>query len=419
MDGSGNVYVADYSNERIQKFDSSGTYLTQWGSYGTGNGQFNTPSGVAADGSGNIYVADSDNQRIQVFDNTGIFKGTWGSPGTGNGQFNGPNGMSTNATGSKVYVADTYNNRIQAFVGYGVATYTLTYTAAGVNGYISGTTPQTVSLGGSGTLVTAVANSGYHFLSWSDGVTTPSRTDANVTTDINVTASFAVNPVTTYTLTYIAAAHGTISGTTPQNVNSGGSGTPVTAVANFGYHFVSWSDGVTNAARTDANVTTNINVTASFAAGTQYTLTFVAGSANGIINGVTPQIVIRNSNSMPVMAVPNTGYRLVNWTGTSGFRTTTANPLTVSRVTASQTITANFALIKYTIIFSAGLNGSINGSKIQSVAYGGSTSSVMAVPNRGHQFVNWTGSNGFVTTTANPLILNNVTASQSIKANFR
>src|SRR5215212_5633709 len=38
-DGDGNVYVADYANHRIQKFDSSGTYVTQWGSNGTGNGQ--------------------------------------------------------------------------------------------------------------------------------------------------------------------------------------------------------------------------------------------------------------------------------------------------------------------------------------------------------------------------------------------
>ena len=78
-------------------------------------------------------------------------------------------------------------------------------------------------------------DTGYHFVSWSDGVLTAARTDANVTADVNVTANFAIN---TYTLTYTAGAGGTISGTTPQTVNYGADGTIVTAVPDPGYHFV-------------------------------------------------------------------------------------------------------------------------------------------------------------------------------------
>jgi hypothetical protein len=66
-DGSGNVYVADTYNSRIQKFDASGTFLIMWGSFGSGNGQFNIPFGVATDGSGTVYVADYGNDRIQKF----------------------------------------------------------------------------------------------------------------------------------------------------------------------------------------------------------------------------------------------------------------------------------------------------------------------------------------------------------------
>lgn len=43
------------------------TFLAKWGSFGTGNGQFDRPWGVAVDASGNVYVADSHNYRIQVF----------------------------------------------------------------------------------------------------------------------------------------------------------------------------------------------------------------------------------------------------------------------------------------------------------------------------------------------------------------
>ena len=56
VDSSGNVYVA--TSDRIQKFDSSGNFITKWGSLGSGDGQFYHPSGVAIDSSGNVYVAD-------------------------------------------------------------------------------------------------------------------------------------------------------------------------------------------------------------------------------------------------------------------------------------------------------------------------------------------------------------------------
>src|SRR5262249_51188161 len=65
--GSGNVYVADLGNDRIQKFDASGAFLTTWGSSGSGNGQVMPPRFVATDGSGNVYVADTNNDRIQKF----------------------------------------------------------------------------------------------------------------------------------------------------------------------------------------------------------------------------------------------------------------------------------------------------------------------------------------------------------------
>ncbi len=77
-------------------------------------GQFNGPRGVATDGSGNVYVADRGNFRIQKFDANGTFLATWGSSGSGNGQFPGPTAAATDASGN-IYVADQSNNRIQKF----------------------------------------------------------------------------------------------------------------------------------------------------------------------------------------------------------------------------------------------------------------------------------------------------------------
>ena len=77
------------------------------------------------------------------------------------------------------------------------STYTLTYTA-GANGSITGDSPQTITSGENGTTVTAVANPGYHFVDWSDGVLTASRTDTNVLANVSVTANFAINTTVTY-----------------------------------------------------------------------------------------------------------------------------------------------------------------------------------------------------------------------------
>jgi DNA-binding beta-propeller fold protein YncE len=67
IDTSGNIFVVDEGNNRIQKFDSNGNFITKWGTEGTGNGQFDEPTGIAIDSSGNVYVVDRGNSRIQVF----------------------------------------------------------------------------------------------------------------------------------------------------------------------------------------------------------------------------------------------------------------------------------------------------------------------------------------------------------------
>jgi len=70
----GSFYVADgYINTRVIKFSSSGKFLFQWGSPGSGPGQFNTPHAIAADKAGLVYVADRENDRVQIFNDKGHF----------------------------------------------------------------------------------------------------------------------------------------------------------------------------------------------------------------------------------------------------------------------------------------------------------------------------------------------------------
>jgi DNA-binding beta-propeller fold protein YncE len=120
VDACGDVFVADHQNHRIQKFQSDGTFITMWGSFGGGDGQFNYPVGIALDGKGRVYIADRNNQRIVRFspatqDVTYLSKNKWGSPGTADDQFSYPRGIAVHPTNGEVYVADTYNHRIQVF----------------------------------------------------------------------------------------------------------------------------------------------------------------------------------------------------------------------------------------------------------------------------------------------------------------
>jgi len=119
VDASGNVYVADQDNFRIQKFTSNGVFITKWGSQGAGDGQFNNLHSIAVDTSGNVYVVDNDNFRIQKFTSNGVFITKWGSQGIGDGQFNNLFGIAVDISGN-VYVTDQNNHRIQKFTSNGV-----------------------------------------------------------------------------------------------------------------------------------------------------------------------------------------------------------------------------------------------------------------------------------------------------------
>ncbi|NIN92136.1 hypothetical protein GTO36_03940, partial [bacterium] len=101
-------------NQRIQKFTSDGTFVTKWGSYGTGDGQFEEPYDVAVDSSGYVYVADCFNHRIQKFTSDGTFVTKFGSYGTEGGfAFKYPYGVGVDSSGN-VYVC-AGNNCIQKF----------------------------------------------------------------------------------------------------------------------------------------------------------------------------------------------------------------------------------------------------------------------------------------------------------------
>ncbi len=78
VSADGSFYVSDgYGNSRVIKFSKDGTYLFEWGNFGNKQGEFNIPHAIDLDHDGNVYVADRENNRIQKFDSKGNFITLW------------------------------------------------------------------------------------------------------------------------------------------------------------------------------------------------------------------------------------------------------------------------------------------------------------------------------------------------------
>jgi len=220
-----------------------------------------------------------------------------------------------------------------------------------------------------------------------------------------IRASFAVD---THTLTYIPGTGGSITGPNPQAVEHGGSGNPVTAVADACFDFVRWSDGSTDNPRTDTNVTADRTFDAAFAASGPYTLTYEAGSG-GSIRGTQAQTVACGHDGTEVTAVPASCFHFVDWSDR-----TTDNPRTDRNVTADVAVTANFAANgPYALTYTASHGGAISGDASQSVACGDDGSEVSADAGPCYRFVEW--SDGVAD---NPRADGNVTADISATAVF-
>jgi len=111
VDSAGNVYATDSSDNKIIKYDSFYNKITEWGSSGSGPGQFNDPTGIAIDSDGHIWVADLYNARVQEFNPDGSFRQQWSTS-------SGPGCIAVDGNGS-VYV-DGYGYDVVKYSHSGV-----------------------------------------------------------------------------------------------------------------------------------------------------------------------------------------------------------------------------------------------------------------------------------------------------------
>jgi len=119
FDGQGSIYVSEYGdNDRVQVFAAPADirsdkprWLRQFGSFGSGDGQFIRPQSLVIDGQ-RIYVADASNHRISIWTTSGAYQGSFGRAGSGLGEFRFPYGLDMDAKG-RLVVCEFGNNRVQ------------------------------------------------------------------------------------------------------------------------------------------------------------------------------------------------------------------------------------------------------------------------------------------------------------------
>jgi RHS repeat-associated protein len=109
------IYVTDHNNDRVDEFNTSREYVTTFGEKGTGNGDFNAPTGIAAGLGGDILVVDSENGRVEKFSTAGSYISQFATKGTGAGQLGIAEGLEVSAS-EQIYVADSTNNRVSEWV---------------------------------------------------------------------------------------------------------------------------------------------------------------------------------------------------------------------------------------------------------------------------------------------------------------
>ncbi len=335
-----------------------------------------------------------------------------------------------------------------------------------------------------GTYPTGGTSSTWSFGIWSPTSGTPPHyakitvTDTHGFTYVANTSDLGQTPPANVTwaslfsvaLRYTSGANGVINGTLSQDVAYGASGTAVTAVANNGYHFTGWSDGVATAARTDLYTGGDKTVTANFVQ-TDIVLTpqnlatnrdgyYYGVSSNWILGGTdaskvasvsvalydTDHVLMATNTSKSAAKVNNTlqgpGYSsafLVKpgtystsstwnfgaWYGglasskSADYATITVTDIYGSTYVGNTSDLSNTQNVSWASLFSvslaytAGANGSLTGTASQTVAYGASGTAVTAVGNSGYHFVNW--SDGVATAARTDLYTG---GDKTVTANF-
>ncbi|MGB6873625.1 MAG: C1 family peptidase [Dehalococcoidia bacterium] len=244
----------------------------------------------------------------------------------------------------------------------------------------------------------AKAEQGYRFVNWTGDVDEIADVDAAATTitmddDYAITANF----VKTYTLTVGSTAGGSVTGP-GEGTFTYDPGTVVNLVAEAeqGYRFVNWTGDVDDIADVQAATTTitmndDYAISANFIA--RYDLAIVSTTGGSVTGPGEGTFTYDDGTAVNLVAEPEEGYRFVSWTGDVDDIADVQAAITTITIKGDSAITANFEEIpRYDLAVSSTAGGSVTGPGEGTFTYyEGTAVDLIAEPEEGYRFVNWTG----------------------------
>jgi len=276
-------------------------------------------------------------------------------------------------------------------------------TLSAQNGTINKTPDQTSYIHNSSVTLTAVPQTGYHFLNFSgDLSSTANPSTVTMSSNKTIAANFVPN---TYTLT-VPGANCTVIKTPNQALYSHGTSVTLTVVPNPGYNFVGFSGDASGSTNPITIIMdTNKSITPNCQIGT-YTL--ATSGSNGIITKVPDQASYTYNSMVTLTAQPNDGYHFVNF---SGDLTGSTSPGTIT-INSNKNVGANFAINTYTLNL-VSPNCTVTKTPDKSTYNHGEAVTLTATAAGGYNFVGWSGN---FTGSVNPAVIT-MNGNKSITAN--
>ena len=316
--------------------------------------------------------------------------------------------------GSKSVVAN-FQVKVQITVNTSIAgiEYTVdgtTYTGEHLFNWVVGSTHTFTT-----TSNQLIGGTNYVFISWSDGGAR-SHTYTVPSGNATVTATFQEKQEATLTMQPNPVSWGTTEPSAGDHVYDIGDVVNITAIPEPGYKFKYWSNNVTNHNLQSTTVQIDNDKTVIAYFGKQdFTLTMAADPAQG--GETVPPVGDHTYNTSSVVeltAIPNPGWRFVEWVGNVADSTREQTSITIL---SNETVTAKFEQIRYTLDVSVSpqASGSTTPSAGQHEYAANSVVDLTAVPGAGYRFVNW---NGDVDDPNDPTTTITMSANKSVTANF-
>ena len=247
-------------------------------------------------------------------------------------------------------------------------------------------------------VISATANSGYHFTQWSDGSTEATRA---ITVTANATYIAYFEEDVRYTIT-VLTNNATMGSATGGGTFEPNATTVISATANSGYHFLYWNDAVTEATRV-ITVTNNATYTANFAADVYYTITTQTNDESmGTTTGSGQYL---SGSSATISASAYSGYHFLRWN--DGNTEATRSVVVTSNTTYTAYFEENASTDQYYTLTVLSSNNTMGYATGGGQFLSGTTTTISAIPNSGYHFTQW--NDGNTNATRSVTVTNNAT----------